>query len=76
MSKPAYNILTMSKSEYLRYHWARTEKARIKLWMNEMEWHMIWAKNYWMEYAAALEKELAKTRERLKEVLEEKLDEI
>jgi len=49
MDKPAYNIITMSKSEYLRYHWARTEDARIKLRLGDVEWQLIWSKNYYQE---------------------------
>jgi hypothetical protein len=58
MTKPAYNILTIPKSDYLRYHWSRTEDARIKLRLGEMEWHMIWSKNYYCEKCEALEKKL------------------
>jgi hypothetical protein len=75
MKKPAYNIVKISKKDYLDYHWKRTEEARRNVRINAIEWKMIWEKNYWVEYAAELEKELKKTRKRLKEVLQEKLDE-
>lgn len=75
-SEIKYNIATMSLSDYLKHHWERTEEARRKVAINTIEWKMIWTKNYWREYAAALEKELAKTRKRLKEVLKEKLDDM
>jgi len=74
MSESAYNILEISKNEYLQYHWKRTAKARRVTGVNEAEWHLFWEKNFWLEYAAALEKELKKTRKRVRELLEEKLE--
>ena len=74
MNPLAYNIITMSKSDYLKYHWERTKDARRKVGTNEIEWHLIWEKNYWIEYAAALEVELKETRKRLKEALQDKYD--
>ena len=74
--KPTYSILMMSKNDYLKYHWERTEEARRKVAINTVEWKLIWEKNFWIEYAAVLEKKLKKTRKRLREVLKEKLDEM
>ena len=53
-----YNILITSLSDYLKHHWERTAKARKKVQLSEMEWHLIWSKNYWQERCEALEKEL------------------
>ena len=71
-----YNIITISIVDYLKYHWERTKVARRNLIMTETEWRWIWEKNYWIEYANALEKELDKIKIQLQTVLREKSDEI
>ena len=76
MSKPAYNIIEISLPDYLKYHWERTADARRKVGLTHGEFKMIWEKNFWIEYACALEQELRKTKQRLGEILKEKLDEM
>jgi hypothetical protein len=53
-----YDILKISMSNYMRIHWDRTEDARKKLRMDDVEWKFIWTKNYYQEKCEALEKKL------------------
>lgn len=58
MSKSAYNILKISMRDYMLYHWERTNDARKKLRMNDIEWKFVWEKKYYQEKCKALEEKL------------------
>ena len=52
------NILETTIRDYMMYHWNRTEDARKKLRMTDIEWKILWTKNYYEEKCEALEKKL------------------
>jgi hypothetical protein len=72
----AHNILEISLDSYLIHHWKRTALVRHSVGITDVEWKLLWTKNYYREKCEALEKELTKVKARLVTVLKEKLDEM